>query len=121
MKNQTPNNNVILKAALAALLTVGMLNLNQTANASGGGNSGGSTKVVEARVTGYVTAIDYVTSTITIGASYYGSGALKVTSSTSISYNNVSCELSAIKLGDWVEARFEWASKTATKLSATGL
>lgn len=90
--------------------------------ASGGGNGGGgSTKPLEIRVTGYVTAIDYVNSTITIGASYYGSGSLKVSSSTSVSLNNVSCDFSAIQIGDWAEARYEYYTKVATKLSCTGV
>ena len=126
MKQQINNKRSLLKIGMALLLTVGLFQANPTAQASGGSNSGGgggggSTKVYEARVTGYVTAIDYVNSTITVGASYYGSGALKVTSSTSISYNNVNCDLSGIQLGDWVEARYEYASKNATKLTASGL
>ena len=89
--------------------------------AKGGSTAGGGStpKVVESRVTGYATAIDYSTGTITVGASYYGSGALHVTSSTSISVNNVNAEFSDIKLGDWVEARFIYSTKEATKLSVT--
>ncbi len=114
-----------LKKALLAFLVAATASTAVSAFAGGnsksGGGGGGSSKpvVVESRVTGYVTAIDYANSTITIGASYYGSGALIVTSSTSISLDNVSCDLNSIEVGDWMEARFEWYSKVATKLSAT--
>ncbi|MFO1499365.1 MAG: hypothetical protein U1G07_13380 [Verrucomicrobiota bacterium] len=70
-----------------------------------GGNGGGN-KVVESRVTGYVTSIDYDNGTIQIGASYYGSGNLLVTSDTSITSDNTSCSLEDLELGDWVEARY---------------
>jgi hypothetical protein len=86
----------------------------------GGGGGGGSTKPVESRVTGYVTAIDYTARTITIGASYYGMGSLKVDSSTKISLNTVNCAFEDLKIGTWVEARYDFATKIATKLSATG-
>lgn len=111
------------KITMALLLAVSLFHVSPIANASGGSKSGGggSSKVVEARVTGYVTAIDYENSTITIGASYYGTGEFHVTSSTSISFNNVSCELDDLEVGDWVEARYEYASRIATKLSATGI
>lgn len=82
-------------------------------------SSASSVKVVESRVTGYATAIDYSAGTITVGASYYGSGALVVSKSTSISLNNVNCSLNEIKVGDWVEARYVWSTKEATKLSVT--
>lgn len=73
------------------------------------------------RVTGYVTAIDCVNSTLVVGASYYGNGGLEVTSSTSISLNNVNCDLSSIALGDWVEARYDCYTKSAMKLTCTRL
>lgn len=86
---------------------------------SGGGGGGGSTKVVEAVVNGYVTAIDHSAGTISIGASYYGSGVLKVTSSTKISVNTSNGSFSAIKVGDWAEARYLWSTREATKISVT--
>ncbi|MCC7375294.1 MAG: hypothetical protein IT581_11630 [Verrucomicrobiales bacterium] len=89
-------------------------------SAAGGKTGGGSTKTVEARVTGYVTAIDYTARTITIGASYYGSGNLKVDSNTKISLNNVNCAFEDLALGTWVEARYDFTTRIATKLSATG-
>lgn len=105
-------------AALA--LTAGVFLTPNGANAKGGSSTGGgSTKPVESRVTGYVTAIDYSANTITVGASYYGSGALKVTTSTSISLNNSNCDFGQLQLGDWVEARYIYTTKEATKLSAT--
>lgn len=87
----------------------------------GGGGGGGGSTVVEARVTGYVTAIDYANSTLSIGASYYGSGALRITSATKISLDNLNCSLEQIQLGNWVEARYVYSStaKLATKLSAS--
>ncbi|MBL9174858.1 MAG: hypothetical protein JNL10_15075 [Verrucomicrobiales bacterium] len=85
----------------------------------GGGGGGGGSTVLESRVTGYITAIDYVNQTLTVGASYYGTGKLLVTSATKISLNNVNGTLSQIKLGDWAEARYIWTTKEATKLSIT--
>ena len=87
----------------------------------GGGGGGGGSTVVEARVAGYVTAIDYANSTLSIGASYYGSGALHITSATKISLDNLNCSLEQIQLGNWVEARYVYSStaKLATKLSAS--
>lgn len=90
------------------------------ANSGGGGGGGGST-ILEVRVTGYITAIDYVNQTLTVGASYYGTGKLLVTSATKISLNNVNCSMNQIKLGDWAEARYNWYTKEATKLSVTRL
>ncbi len=89
----------------------------------GGGKSGGggATTSVESRVTGYITAIDYTNQTLTVGASYYGSGKLLVTSATKVSLNNINCSMNQIKLGDWVEARYIWTTKEATKLSVTRL
>lgn len=110
----------LLITALA--LTAGVFLAPNGANAkggTGGGGGGGNTKPVESRVTGYVTAIDYSANTITIGASYYGSGALKVTGSTSISLNNANCDFGQLQLGDWVEARYIYSTKEATKLSVT--
>ncbi|MFO1459827.1 MAG: hypothetical protein U1G08_10490 [Verrucomicrobiota bacterium] len=88
---------------------------------SGGGSGGGGSTVLEVRVTGYITAIDYANQTLTVGASYYGTGKLLVTSATKISLNNVNCSLNQIKLGDWAEARYNWTTKEATKLSVTRL
>ena len=88
----------------------------------GGGGGGGTPKLAtEARVTGYVTAIDYVNHTITIGASYYGFGLLKVDANTKISFDNVNCTFEELAVGDWVEARYDYTTRTATKLSASGV
>lgn len=83
----------------------------------GGGGGGGSTKVAEARVTGYIISIDPVTQSVQIGASYYGSGLLKVTSSTKISVGTSNGSLSDLKVGQWAEARYDFATKIATKIS----
>ena len=91
------------------------------ANSGGGGGGGGGSTIVESRVTGYITAIDYANQTLTVGASYYGTGKLLVTSATKISLNNVNCSMNQIKLGDWAEARYNWTTKEATKLSVTRL
>lgn len=95
----------------------------QAAGGGGGGKSGGggATTIVESRVTGYITAIDYTNQTLTVGASYYGSGKLLVTSATKISLDNLNCSMNQIKLGDWAEARYNWTTKEATKLSVTRL
>ena len=86
----------------------------------GGAGGGGSVKPVsEARVTGYITAIDHRAGTLTVGASYYGSGKLIVTPSTKISLDAVNCTFDQLTLGTWVEARYNFATKEATKLSAS--
>jgi hypothetical protein len=128
MKNRPNRSSTHLTTGIALLVTAAFALLPNLATAKGGSNSGGGgggggglVKTYEARVTGYVTAIDYVNSTITIGASYYGSGLLKVTANTSISLDNVSCDLDTLGLGDWVEARYDWTTKNATKLSATSV
>ncbi len=108
-----------LLAALAVALPNGAL---AKGGSGGGGGGGGSTpKVVESRVTGYVTAIDYSAGTISIGASYYGSGALKVTENTSYSFLSSGSGFTDIKVGDWAEARYIWSTKEATKISITSV
>lgn len=101
-----------LSAVLCATLCIGA-----TPSIASGGAGGGSTKPLEIRVTGYVTAIDYARSTITVGASYYGTGVLNVTSNTKISLNNVNCNFREIQLGDFAEARYDYYTKNANKLS----
>ena len=70
---------------------------------------------------GYVTAIDNVNSKITVGQSYYGTGTLKVTSSTLITFDNVNCDLSAITVGNWADVRYNASTGAAVKISATTL
>ena len=67
---------VLMSAALSVIAVP------SHAGGGGGTGGGGATKVTESRITGYVTAIDYDHSTITVGASYYGNGSLIVTSAT---------------------------------------
>ncbi len=121
MKNTTiphrPFSTLLALALALAAITPGLVQ-------AAGKNSGGikaapQAKSIEARVTGYVTAIDYSNATIQIGASYYGSGLLKVTPDTKISLNNVNCTFYDLAVGTWVEARYDFATKVATKLSAT--
>jgi hypothetical protein len=126
MKNTQIVRSSLFTAAFALLLAavIGLgTNLANAAgsNSGGGGGGGGSVKTYEARVTGYITAIDYVNSTLTVGASYYGSGQLKVDAKTNISIDAVNCSFDTLKLGDWCEARYDWTSKTATKLSCTSV
>lgn len=85
----------------------------------GGGGGGGGTKTFEARVTGYITAIDYANGTVIVGQSYYGSGALKVDSSTKISIDTANGSLEELKLNDWAECRYDYTTKVATKISVT--
>ncbi len=111
--------------ALLAGISLGIASLPATASGkngggSGGGGGGGGSIAVVGRVTGYVTAIDYVNGTITIGASYYGNGILKVDDSTKISFNNVNCSFEDLALGDWIEARYDYTTRIATKLSGSG-
>lgn len=103
--------------ALLALVVSGLTASMQPVYAGGGGG-GGSTKPLEIRVTGYVTAIDYANGTIVVGASYYGTGSLIVNSTTKVSLNNISCDLSTIQIGDWAEARYDYYTKVANKISA---
>lgn len=114
-----------------ALAAMGLVHNPIQAPAKGGAGGGGSkatapAKVKESRVTGYVTAIDYVNSSVQIGDSYYGSGLLYVDSNTAISLDNVSCSFVDLQMGDWVEARYLFVKdpvtgatiRLATKLSA---
>lgn len=128
MKTKTNQLGSTPKAFVALLLALelGLTSLPASAggknqNGGGGGGGGGTPKLAtEARVTGYVTAIDYVNHTITIGASYYGFGILKVDANTRISFDNVNCTFEELAVGDWVEARYDYTTRTATKLSASG-
>jgi hypothetical protein len=120
-----------LVIVISTMLTLAAMTVAQPLSTFGKGGSGGggSNKTVEYRVTGYITAIDYENSKIEIGASYYGSGMLEVTSDTSISFDNNSCSLEDLQMGDWVEARYVSAFDSltgryvlvATKLAATSI
>lgn len=109
---------LMAQITLAALVLAAPVSL-WAAGGGGGGGGGGSTKAVESRVTGYVTAINHSAGTLTVGASYYGSGQLKVTSATKFSFLTGSGGLANVKLGDWVEARYLFSTKEATKISVT--
>lgn len=102
---------------LALVLTMAVSAAPSLLNAAGGG--GGSVKTYEARVIGYVTAIDYEHGTIKIGASYYGSGSLIITSATKLSLDTLNCSLTDLVVGDWAEARYDYVTKSANKISAT--
>jgi hypothetical protein len=106
--------------ALCAALTVTTVPSKASGGSGSGGGGGGGT-VVLARVTGYVTAIDYEHSLIAIGASYYGSGVLSVNSATKISFDTVNCSLAEIQVGDWADARYDFTTKIATKLTCSTL
>jgi hypothetical protein len=84
---------------------------------SGGTGGGGSTKPLEIRVTGYITAIDYENGLIVVGASYYGTGTLHVTSSTKISLDNVNASFGDLQVGDFCEARYDYYTHAANKLA----
>lgn len=104
-------------AILAPNSTLAAGGKNGGGSGGGGGGGGGSTKVAEARVTGYIMSIDPVTQSVQIGASYYGSGLLKVTSSTKISVGTSNGSFSDLKVGQWAETRYDFATKIATKIS----
>ena len=110
-----------LSWALLALAVVAMPTLVDAAGGSGGGGGGGgggsAPKPFEARVTGYITAIDYANGVILVGQSYYGSGALKITSSTKISIDGANGTLEELQLNDWAECRYDYYTKIATKVS----
>ena len=101
---------------LLALAVVAMPTIVNARGGSGGGG-GGTPKPVEARVTGYIMAIDYTNGVIQVGQSYYGSGALKITSATKISIDNNSGSLEELQVGDWAECRYDPYTKIATKVS----
>lgn len=109
-----------LSVGLVVLSTMG---IGTATLASGGGGGGGTVKVTEYRMTGYITEIDRTNSTVTIGNSYYNIGILTVGAATSISLDNVNCDLDAIQVGKWVEARYTYTAggKSATKLVCTTL
>ncbi len=107
------------RLALAALVLTASTALWAKGGSGGGGGSVDVPKVVESRVTGYVTAISHSAGTLTVGASYYGSGQLKVTSATKFSFLSGSGGFAEVKLGDWVEARYIFSTKEATKISVT--
>jgi len=88
-------------------------------NGGGGGGGGGGVapKVVESRVTGYITAIDYTNGVIMVGQSYYGSGALKITPDTKVSIDTANGSLQELKVNDWAECRYNFSTKVATKIS----
>jgi len=109
---------MVLAALLVCSLTSGV-DAAGGSNSGGGSGGGGSVKPLEIRVTGYITAIDYSTGQITVGASYYNTGTAWVTSTTKVSLNNNACDLSLIELGDWAELRYEYSTHIATKLSVT--
>lgn len=112
----------LIGTALSLTLLLGVVapSLHAAGTNKGGTGGGGSAKPVnEARVTGYITAIDHNAGTLTIGASYYGSGKLVVTPSTKISLDAVNCTFDQLTLGTWVEARYNFTTKAATKLSAS--
>lgn len=106
----------LLALAMAVVLVPAVADA--AGGSGGGGGGGGSVKTLEIRVTGYITAIDHSTGVITVGASYYGSGTLLVTSSSKISLDNVGCTFDDIVLGDWAEVRYDYYTKTVNKLSA---
>ncbi len=89
------------------------------AGGSGGGGGGGTVKPFEARVTGYISAIDYTNGVIMVGQSYYGSGAIKIDSNTKISIDTANGSLSELKVNDWAECRYDYYTKVATKVSIT--
>ncbi len=70
-------------------------------------------------MTGYITAIDDNTGTITVGASYYKTGSAWVTSATKVSLDNIARDLNMLEVGDWAKMRIEWYTKIATKISVT--
>ncbi len=102
-------------------LVLGMLLLSvcfiHASGGNGGGGGGGGNATY--RITGTVTAIDTVASTITIGASYYNSGVVKVTSATKVVRNLVNTTATSIQLGDYAEADV-YFSREAKKIQVTG-
>lgn len=110
---------LMARLTLAALVLTAPAALLAKGGSGGGGGAVDVPRVVESRVTGYVTAINHSAGTLTVGASYYGSGQLKVTSATKFSFLTGSGGFANVKLGDWVEARYLFSTKEATKISVT--
>lgn len=82
----------------------------------GGGSGGGSTYVLQ----GYITDLDPVASTVTIGTSYYNVGIAVITADTRVTRNGVNCTADALELGDFASVRVSYATRTATKIEAVG-
>ncbi|MFN0055374.1 MAG: hypothetical protein ACKV0T_24780 [Planctomycetales bacterium] len=109
----------LLTMALLLFGTVALLSAPACVQGAGGsGGDGGSTKPLEVRVTGYITAIDYETGLVHVGVSYYGSATVLVTSSTKISLDNLNSALDLLEVGDCAEVRYDWYTKVANKIAA---
>lgn len=105
-------------AVALSLLVVAVCLLEASGGGNGGGGNGGGGSATF-RVTGYVTAINPVTGTITFGTSYYNTGTVKVSSSTKVVRNTVNSSAGDIRLGDYGQAdvSFTWEAK---KIEVTG-
>lgn len=74
-----------------------------------------------AKIEGTLTAVDLGASTITITPLGGGPVVLNVTSATKIQRNELHVPLSALKVGDAAEARFDATTMNASKVETSGL
>jgi hypothetical protein len=82
----------------------------------GGGGGGGSTYVLQ----GYISDLDPIHSTLTIGTSYYNIGTAIITGDTRVTRNGVNCTANDLELGDFASVRVNFATGVATKIEAVG-
>lgn len=112
-----------LLLGLAILTTSGIVNAAGGSGGGGGGSGGGGGGsggiTTNARISGYITAIDYVNFRVTVGQSYYGSGVLTGTSDTKVSIDNVNATFNDIQVGDFAEVRYDFASRLIGKIAVT--
>lgn len=85
----------------------------------GGGGGGGAKLPSNARVAGYITAIDFANKRISVGQSYYGSGVLQIVSQTKVDVNAVNATFEDLRVGDFAEVKYDSATRIAAQVEAT--
>ena len=90
-----------------------------TSGGGGGGGSGGGGSLVASQVEGTITAVDVAAKTVTIKPLSGAAVVVKVGPTTKVERNDESVSLSAFKVGDRGEAKFDLAGVTL-KVEAEG-
>lgn len=103
---------------LALLATPAVVQARGGAGGGGGGGGGGSLPS-NARVAGYITAIDFANKRIAVGQSYYGSGILQVVSQTKVDVNAVNATFADLRVGDFAEVKYDSTTRIAAQIEAT--
>lgn len=105
---------------LALLATPAVVQARGGAGGGGGGGGGGGVKLPSnARVAGYITAIDFANKRIAVGQSYYGSGILQVVSLTKVDVNAVNAAFADLRVGDFAEVKYDSTTRIAAQIEAT--